>query len=167
VFGPFHSVAHSCLDLARRQTQAISVPIEQNTLIITLGVLQRLNPLAGAETRPQAPDEANATILCVAAIMLAHDRLDGLGGLISVVERNGADVVVQDMGLDDAVEELTTDEAKFAVDCCGGSTSVGPGRGCVVGESWVGVLEEGDHDWNRSVLQNIANRIEKSHRASC
>ena len=64
--------------------------------------------------------------------MLAHDWLDGLGGLVGVVEGDGADVMVEDVCLDDAVHELATDEAKFAVDGGGCATGVGPGcRGVV------------------------------------
>ena len=33
-----------------------------------------------------------------------------------MVEGDGADVVVQNVRLDDAVEEVSSDEAKFAVD---------------------------------------------------
>jgi hypothetical protein len=35
--------------------------------------------------------------------VLAHNRLDGLGGFVGVVEWNGADVVVQNVGLDDSM----------------------------------------------------------------
>jgi hypothetical protein len=34
----------------------------------------------------------------------AHDGLDGLGGFVGVVEGDGADVVVEDVGFDDTVE---------------------------------------------------------------
>lgn len=58
--------------------------------------------------------------------MTAHDWLDGLRGLVGMVEWDSADVVVEDMGLDDAVEELTADETEFTVDSCGGATNVVP-----------------------------------------
>ena len=77
--------------------------------------------------------------------MTAHDGLDGLGGLVGVVEGDGGDVVVKNVGLDDTVEEMTSDEAKLTVDGSSGTTSVGPGVGVVVGEGGVGVLQEGDH----------------------
>lgn len=35
--------------------------------------------------------------------MPAHNGLDGLGGLVGVVEGDSAHVVVEDVGLDDAV----------------------------------------------------------------
>jgi hypothetical protein len=76
----------------------------------------------------------------------AHDLLDGVGGLVGVVEGNGADVVVQDVRLDDAVQERAADEAELAVDSRGGAAGVGPGLSVVVGERGVGVLEEGDGD---------------------
>ena len=78
--------------------------------------------------------------------MLAHNGTDRVGGLVGVVEGDAADVVVEDVGLDDAVEEVAADEAHLAVDgCCGAADKV-PLFGSVVGERWVGVLEEGDGD---------------------
>ena len=50
--------------------------------------------------------------------MLAHDRFDSFGRFIGVVEGDDGDVVVENVGLDDAVEELAADEAEFAVDGC-------------------------------------------------
>lgn len=78
--------------------------------------------------------------------MPAHDGLDCLGGLVGVVEGNGGDVVMKDVGLNDAVKEGASDEAKLAVDGSSGTTSVGPGVGVVVGQGGVGMLQEGDHD---------------------
>ena len=83
--------------------------------------------------------------------MRTHDGLDGLGGLVGVVEGDGGDVVVQDMGFHNAVQQLAADEAEFAVDGCGGAAGVGPGGGGVVGEAGVGVLEEGDGDCGKEV----------------
>jgi hypothetical protein len=48
--------------------------------------------------------------------------------------------------LDDAVEELSSDEAEFAVDGGGGAADVVPGLGVVMRETGVGVLEVGDAD---------------------
>lgn len=78
--------------------------------------------------------------------MLAHHRLDSFRSFISVVKWDGGDVVVQDMGLDDTVEDVAADEAEFAVNCGGGAADVGPGIAGVVGKGWVSVLEEGDCD---------------------
>lgn len=76
--------------------------------------------------------------------MLAHDWLDSLGGFVGVVEGDGADVVVEDVGLNDAVEESAANETEFAVNGCGRTTNVVPRSSRVVGKSWVGVLEVGD-----------------------
>lgn len=86
--------------------------------------------------------------------MAAHNRLDRLGRQVGVVEGDGADVVVEDVSLDDAVEEVATDEAEFAVDGGGGAADVVPGRRLVVGEGGVGVLEVGDGDWNGLLVFN-------------
>ena len=78
----------------------------------------------------------------VAAIMLAHDWSDGLGGFIGVVERDSADIVMQDVGFDDAVEKLTSDEAKLTIDRGSSASCVGPSRRSVVRQRWSGMLEE-------------------------
>ena len=74
--------------------------------------------------------------------MVAHDGLDGFGGFVGVVERDGGDIVVEDVGFDDAVEELAADEAEFAVDGCGGASGICPGGRVVMRERGVGVLEK-------------------------
>lgn len=60
--------------------------------------------------------------------MLSHHRLDGLGCLVSVVEWNRADIVVENMGLHDAVKQGPPDEAKFSINSRCGTPGVGPGR---------------------------------------
>jgi hypothetical protein len=78
--------------------------------------------------------------------MLAHNGLDRFSRFVGVVEGDGRNVVVQDVRLDDAVEELAADEPEFAVDGGGCAAGVGPCRRGVVREGGVGVLEEGDCD---------------------
>lgn len=57
--------------------------------------------------------------------------------------------MVEDVGFNDTVEELPSDEAEFTVDSSGGTTSEVPGPGVVVRESGVSVLEVGDGNWKR------------------
>lgn len=76
--------------------------------------------------------------------MLAHDGLDGLGSLVSVVEGDAADVVVQNVGLDDAVEEVSADESHLTINGGSGAADKVPFLVSVVGESRIGVLKEGD-----------------------
>ena len=120
---------------------------EQDALALTLGLSRGLNPLAPARALPDGSDEAKRATLGIRAVVLAHDRLDGLGSLIGVVEGDGRDVVVQHVRLNDAVQKVAPDEAEFAVDGGGGAAGKGPGVGFVVGERRVGVLEEGDGDY--------------------
>jgi hypothetical protein len=40
----------------------------------------------------------------ISAVVLAHDLFDGFRSLVSVVEGDGADVVVKDVSLDDTME---------------------------------------------------------------
>ena len=76
--------------------------------------------------------------------MAAHDRLDGLGGFVGVVEWNGRDVMVQDVGFDDAVEQITANESKLAVN--GGRRSAGkaPRLGSVMSDRGIGMLQVRD-----------------------
>lgn len=73
--------------------------------------------------------------------MAAHDGLDRLSCLVCVVEWNGADVVVEDVGFNDTVEKGAADKAKLAVNSCCGPTDVVPAFTTVMRESWVGVLK--------------------------
>ena len=72
--------------------------------------------------------------------MATHHRLDGLCRLVGVVEWDGANVVVEDVGFNDAVEKSAADEAKLTVNSGGRSTDVVPASSSVVRKSWVGVL---------------------------
>ena len=80
--------------------------------------------------------------------MLAHDRLDGLGCLVCVVEWNCRDVVVEDVRFDDAVKKVSTNEAELAIDCGCGATGEIPSVTFVVRQRRVGVLKEGNRNCN-------------------
>ena len=136
-------------NLVGSDTVAVAVAVEEDVGVVTLGAVVGLDPLAPAGSLVDGTDETPAAVLDVGAVVLAHDGLDGLGGLVGVVEGDGGDVVVEDMGLDDAVEDLAADEAELAVDGCGGTASEVPGLTAVVGEGGVGVLEVGDGDCER------------------
>jgi hypothetical protein len=51
---------------------------------------------------------------------------------------------MEDMGFDDSVEERTTDETEFAIDCCSSAASEGPGMRIIVRKSRVSVLKVRD-----------------------
>lgn len=123
---------------------AITVTVEMHILVLAGSALVGLDPLAPPGTGPQRLDEANRATLGVGAVVLAHDRLDGLGGFVGMVEGNGGNVVVQDMGLDDAVHEVTADEAELTVNGCCSAAGKGPCLARVVREGRVGVLKVGD-----------------------
>jgi hypothetical protein len=134
-------------NLGRRDTDAVDVAVEKNVLAFALGALGGLNPLAGASAGPEGLEEASPAGVSLAAVVWSHDLLDGLAGLISVVEGDGADIVVKNVGLDDAVEDVATDEAEVTVNCSSCSTSEIPGLRLVVGEGGVGVLKESDGNY--------------------
>ena len=56
--------------------------------------------------------------------------------------------MVKDMGLDDAMEEPTADEAKLTIDGCSSTTSIGPALWSIVGQGRVGMLEESDGNYD-------------------
>ena len=64
--------------------------------------------------------------------MATHDRLDGFGSFVSVVEWDGGDIVVQDVGFDYPVEQRAADESELAVDGGCGSAGKGPRLGSVM-----------------------------------
>lgn len=78
--------------------------------------------------------------------MTAHDALDGVASLVGVVERDGADIVMENVGFNDSVQKLATNKTKFPIDGRCGASCVGPGLGGVVGQGRVGVLKEGNGD---------------------
>lgn len=128
----------------RLGSQTVAVAEEEHALAGVLGILAGLNPLAHASAAVHGADEAQGAALCVGAVVLAHDGADGIGGLVGVVKGDGGHVVVQDVGLDDAVQQLAADEAHLAVDGGGSASDKVPLLAGVVGEGRVGVLEEGD-----------------------
>ena len=99
---------------------------------VSLGVFIGLNPSAHPRTPPKTTQKAERATLGIGAIVLAHDWLDGFSSLVCMVEGNCADEMMQDMGLDDAMEEMSADESELAVDCRGGSSGKVPGFRTVV-----------------------------------
>lgn len=125
-------------------TNAVVVAEKENTLALTLGTFRGLNPLASTGRGPHGLEEANPARVGLGAVVLTHDGLDGLGGLVGVVEGDVADIVVQDVSLDDAVEDVTAHKAEVTVDGGSGATGKVPHFRLIVGESGVGVLQVGD-----------------------
>lgn len=74
--------------------------------------------------------------------MLAHNLLDGLGSLVGVVKGDRADIVVQDVGLNDTMEQVAADKTKLAIDRGGGTSDEVPLLGGVVRKRGVSVLKE-------------------------
>lgn len=109
-----------------------------------LGLRRRLDPLAHASTLVHGLDEADGTVCGIGPVVAAHDGLDSLSGFVSVIKGDGADIVVQNVSLDDAMEEPAADEAKLAVNGRGSTFDKGPFLTRVVGKRWVGVLKESD-----------------------
>lgn len=114
---------------------------EEDAFVFALGSLRRLHPLAPSGALPHAPQESDGSIFDIGAVVLAHDGLDGLGGLVGVVEWDGGYKVVKDVGFDNTVQEMTTDEAKLAVDGCGSTARKCPGVSFIVRQGGIGVLE--------------------------
>lgn len=91
--------------------------------------------------------------------MAAHDRLDGLGRFFRVIKWNSRNVVVQDVGFDDPVEERAADESELAVDRGCGSASKIPRLGSVVGDRGIGVLQVRDCDFVTLSVQIYSSHV--------
>ena len=139
-------------DLQGLDTETVAVAEEQDALARALGALAGLDPLAPPGALPHGLDEADGALGDVGAVVLAHDGFDGLGGLVGVVKGDSANVVVQDVRLNDAVEEVAADEAELAINGGGRAAHKVPLLGRVVRERGVGVLEEGDGHWRRVLV---------------
>jgi hypothetical protein len=150
---PFHSSLFltRCMHLStgllarndsRLGSQTIAVTEKQDTLAVGFRLSTRLDPLAHARAAVHGTDETKSTTLCIRLVVFAHDGLDGLGGLVSVVKGDGADVVVENMGLDDAVEQVTANEAHLTIDGRGGTANKIPFLSRIVREGRIGVLQE-------------------------
>lgn len=126
---------------------------EEDSLAVLDGSRARLDPLAHARTAIEGLNESNRSLRRVCPVVLAHDGLDGLGGFVGMVEGDRAHVVVENMGLDDTVEEMSANKTEFAIDCRGGATHEIPLLGGVVGERRVSVLEESNGDYEKQTRQ--------------
>ena len=113
--------------------QPITISRKPNSLSSPFSTLACLNPLTPSRTPPHTFQETEHSLSHIGAIMLAHDRLDGLGGLTSVIKWDAGDGVVQDMGLDDFVEEDAADKPEITIDGCGCTARVSPGFRGVLG----------------------------------
>jgi hypothetical protein len=129
-------------------TDPIDISVHSNT-IISFHELTRSNNL------PQG----NPHVLTIVPIVLTHNLLDGSRCLSSVVEWDSGNIVVQDMGLDDVVEDVLTNKAKVSVNGGSCTLSESPFRVIVMWHSWVSVLQESDkdqpvvypHEWDEPV----------------
>lgn len=122
-------------------TETISVAEEENFGVLAGCALVGLDPLAPSSAAPHGLHKSERAAFHIGTVVASHDGLDGLGGLVCVVEGDGGNVVVEDVGLDDAVHQRAADETKLAVNGGGGAASEVPRITSVVGKRWVGVLE--------------------------
>src|SRR2546423_3213886 len=118
--GGKHSVSASNLRflfsyLCRWQSDAVLVAVEHDASKLTGRVLVRLNPLACSHRCPHTLQKSKTSSSCITAVVAAHYRLDCFGCLIRMAERDTADIVVEDMGLNDTMPELAANKTKFTV----------------------------------------------------
>lgn len=109
------------LELHGGNTDTVGVTVEEDAGVLALGSRRGLDPLADTSAVPHGLEEAKRTSVGVRPVVGTHDLLDGLAGLVGVVEGNGAHIVVKDVSLDDAVEDVAANEAELAVN--GGSSA--------------------------------------------
>ena len=77
------------LHLQWRHSQFVSIPVKYYIFAQSLGAATLLDPLTPPGACPQTPQEPNRAVLSIREVMGAHNRLDGLGGFVGVVEWNG------------------------------------------------------------------------------
>ena len=77
-----------------RHPKPITIPREPNPLSSAFRPLARLDPLTPSSTPPDTLHETEHPLSHIGAIMLAHDRLDGISGFTSMIEGNAGDGVV-------------------------------------------------------------------------
>ena len=70
--------------------------------------------------------------------------LDCFRGFLGVIEWDNRDIVVENMGLNDAVEQRPSYESRITIYCCGSSCGENPGLEPILRDSGVGVLQVGD-----------------------
>ena len=73
--------------------------------------------------------------------MFAHDHFDSSCSLLSVIEWDDGDVVVENVGLNDAVEQGTTDEAEVTINSRCSARSKSPCLRSVMGDRRVCMLQ--------------------------
>jgi hypothetical protein len=135
----FH-VLHASREIPGARLLRPRVEVAEHEDTAALGALGLLDELAGAHVAPEGGPERG---LRVCFVVHAHDLLDVLRGLAGVVEGNGGNEVVADVGADDVVEEVSVDEAEITVDGGGCAAGKGPGLVVIVGHASIGVLKEG------------------------
>lgn len=140
--------------------QTIPVPEKHNVLTGALGLGARFNPLAHTGTLVHGLNEADGAVSDVRPVVAAHDGLDSLGGFVGVVEWNSADIVVQDVCLNDTVEEVAADETELAVDGRSGTLDESPLLTSVVRQGRIGVLKEGDGNCCASTQVSKMSRLQ-------
>jgi len=74
-------------------------------------------------------------------IVNAHDLLDRIGSLDSVVVWDDRGVVMEDMSGDNVVEEVLLDEANISIDRTSSSANESPHLGIVVRKTTVSVVQ--------------------------
>ena len=98
--------------------------------------------------------------------MASHNRLDRLGCLVCVIEWNRADIVMKDVGLDDTMQELAADEAKFAINSGRCTTGIVPAGWGVVRKAGISVLEESDGNYSIVSTRNPRMVVRNADQAS-
>jgi hypothetical protein len=104
----------------------------QNTVRVDIG-----DNLTGAEGVDQRLQEK----ALVKVVLVSEVGDDSIGGLLGVVEGDLGEQVVNNVVVNDLVEEVTTDEAKPAVNGGEGTLDEGPCLRIIVGHRRVGVVQ--------------------------
>ena len=98
--------------------------------------------------------------------MFAHDWLDGLSGLICMIERYGANVMVKNMSLNDPMEKLPANKPKLPINCRCCASCICPGGRGVVRQGRICMLQESDGHFKAGSVKGPQYEAEPTYLAS-
>lgn len=104
--------------------------------------------LRDVDALAESDDQRVEEVLVLGLMIVgAEERLERLGRLLGLVERDACEQMMDDMVVDDLVEEVPPNEADCAVNRRQRAASECPGFACVVRDGWMGVLQIRNSDW--------------------
>lgn len=128
--------------LRSRNWWGIVTAVEENPLIFPLSTIGRLDPLTKAIALPQIFQETYQTSIIRSTVVSAHHLSNRLRCLFSMIKWDGADEVVEHMGISAPVKNMTPNEAHVSINSSTRSTAEAPRLRFVVRDRSVCMLKK-------------------------